>query len=179
MVGGEGVGKGVAFGLEHQAFLVILAEGLVEGCGAGVGGNEEDAKGRGLGFVQVLLVFGGIVGGELLFVVGILGLVLLPEGFVDGLCNGATEGESAFAGGGVACNEEEEVGVEDEFVVFPADAGKTGRYDGQGAKEEKVGVFGGFLASDDFLEEIGKRIRQGVRDGRPLRFLCSLHSLCG
>ena len=98
---------------------------------------------------------------------------------MDGLCNGAAEGESAFAGRGVASDEEEEVGVEDEFVVLPADAGKAGRYDSQGAKEEKVGVFGGFLAGDDLLEEVGERIRQDVRDGRPLRFLCSLHSLCG
>lgn len=117
-------------------------------------------------------------GGKLLFVFGILGLVLLPEGFVDGLRNGATEGESAFASGCVTGDEEEEVGVEDKFVVFPAEAGKAGRYDSQGAKEKKVGVFGGFLAGDDLLEEVGERIRQGVGDGRSLRFLCSLHSLC-
>ena len=93
---------------------------------------------------------------------------------MDGLRDGAAEGESAFACGGVAGDEEEEVGVEDEFVVFPADAGKAGRYDSQGTKEEPVGVFGGFLSGNDLLEEVGKRIRQGVRDGPSLRFLCSL-----
>ena len=56
MVGSKGIGKGVAFGFEHQAFLVVLAEGLVEGRGAGVGGNEKNAKGRSLWLVQVLLV---------------------------------------------------------------------------------------------------------------------------
>lgn len=85
---------------------------------------------------------------------------------MDGLRDGAAEGESAFACGGVAGDEEEEVGVEDEFVVFPADAGKAGRYDSQGTKEEQVGVFGGFLTDDDLLEEIGEWIRQGVREGR-------------
>ena len=179
VVGGEGVGKGVAFGFKHQAFLVVLAEGLVEGRGTGVCGDEEDAEGRSLGLVQVLLVLGGIVGSELLFIFSILGLVLLPEGFVDGLRNGAAEGESALACRCVTGYEEEEVGVEDEFVIFSADAGKAGRYDSQGAKEEQVGIFGRFLAGDDFLEEVGQRIRQGVRDGRSLRFLCSLHSLCG
>lgn len=34
VVGVEGVGKGVAFGLEHQALAVVLIEGLVDGGGA-------------------------------------------------------------------------------------------------------------------------------------------------
>ena len=158
---------------------VVLAKGLVEGRSAGVGRDKEDAEGRCFGLVQVLFVLGSIIGGELLFIFCILGLVLLPEGFVDGLCNGSAEGKPTFAGGSIAGNEEEKVWVEDKLVVFSADAGKAGRYDSQGTKEEQVGVFGGFLAGDDLLEEVGERIRQGVSDSWPLRFLCSLHSLCG
>ena len=56
MVGGEGIGKGVAFGLEHEAFLVVFAECLVEGRSAGVGGNEKDTERRSFGFIQVLFV---------------------------------------------------------------------------------------------------------------------------
>lgn len=159
MVGGESVGKGIAFGLEHEAFLVVLAEGLVEGGCAGVRRNEEDAKGRGLGFIQFLLVFGCIVGGKLLIILCLLFLVLRPEGLVNGFRNSATEGEATFSCRCVAGYEEKEVGVKDKLIIFSAGAGEAGRYDGQGAEEEQVGVFGGFLTGDDLLEEVGQRIR--------------------
>lgn len=179
VVGREGGGEGIAFGLEHEALFIVLTKGLVEGGGAGVGGDEEDAEGWCLGFVQVLLVIGGIINGKFLFVLDILPFVLFPKGLVDGLCNGAAKGKAAFACRGVTGDEEEEIGIVDEFVVLAADTGEAGGDDGKGAEKEKVGIFGGFVAGDDLLEKVRERVREGVGDGGTLRFLCSLHSLRG
>ena len=49
VVGGEDVGQGVSFGFEHQSAASVVGEDLIDGCGAGVGRNDEYPQGRLLG----------------------------------------------------------------------------------------------------------------------------------
>lgn len=84
VVGGEGVGEGVAFGLEHDALSVVVAKDLVDGGGAGVGGDEEHPQGRFLGLVHVHLLFVGLVLLHLLLVFHFFGFVDFAEAVVDG-----------------------------------------------------------------------------------------------
>ena len=117
VVGGEGVGEGVAFGLEHDALAVIVAKDLIDGGGAGVGGDEEHPERRFLGLVHVHFLLVGLVLLHLLLVFHFLGLVDFAEAVVDGVDEEAAEDESAFAGGGTGGDEEEEVGPDGAFVV--------------------------------------------------------------
>lgn len=76
IVGVKGVGKSVALGLEHQADAVVLVQGLIDGCGGGVGRDKQETERRFFRLFEGFLVFGGIIFIE-------LGLVLFAFGFVE------------------------------------------------------------------------------------------------
>lgn len=76
VVGVEGVGEGVALGLEHQADAVVLVQCLIDGRGGGVCRDEQEAERRFFRLFEGFLVLRGVIFIE-------LGLVLLTFGFVE------------------------------------------------------------------------------------------------
>ena len=92
VVGGESVGEGVAFGLEHNALAVVVAKDLIDGGGAGVGGDEEHPQRRFLEFVHVHLLFVGLVLLHLLLVFHLFGFVDFAQAVVDGVDDEFAEG---------------------------------------------------------------------------------------
>lgn len=98
IVGVEGVGQGVAFGFEHQAFAVIFIECLIDGGGAGVGRNEEETERRLFGFLHRFFVLGAVVFVEFVLVVHLLGFVQVAEFVVNWVDEVLAEGETAFTG---------------------------------------------------------------------------------
>ncbi len=155
VVGGEDVGEGIAFGLEHQGIAAVVGEDLIDGgCGA-VGRDDEHPQGRlfrrfgGIVFLLVVLVAGFL---EAVFVH--LGLIGVAELVVDGLDEAAAEGELAFAGRCGCRDKEEEVGIDLTAAVDTEDFGEaTGEAD-DGAEEENVGIFVGVGLADDGFEEV-------------------------
>lgn len=123
----EGGGEGIAFGLEHQALLVVLIEGLVDGGGAAVGREEEEADGRRCGLRDavgfLLTLVGFFLQPELFFLLG----AEVPEFVVNGLYEASAEAESAFATAGTSGDEEIEVGINDHLGVDAGDVGEAGR----------------------------------------------------
>ena len=99
VVEGEGVGEGVAFGLEHDALAVVVAKDLIDGSGAGVGGDEEHPERRLLWLVHVEFLFVSLVLLQFLFVFHFFGLVDFAYAVVYGVDEEAAEDEQAFAGG--------------------------------------------------------------------------------
>ena len=76
VVGVEGVGEGVALGLEHQADAVVLVQCLIDGRGGGVSRDKQEAERRFFRLFEGFLVLRGVIFIE-------LGLVLLTFGFVE------------------------------------------------------------------------------------------------
>ena len=69
VVGAEGVGDGVSFGLEHKACAAVVIENLIDCGGGGVGRNEEHTHRRFFGLFHIdFLLAGGIVFSKLVFV---------------------------------------------------------------------------------------------------------------
>ncbi len=132
VVGAECVGECVAFGLEHKSCAVVVAEYLVDGCGGGVGGDEEHTHRRFFGFFHIHFLFAcGVVFGEAVFVVHHFGFVEVSEFVVDGFHKEAAEVEPSFAGGGSGGDEEEDVGVDCLAVVDAFYVRHTGGEDGE------------------------------------------------
>ena len=144
VVGAEGVGESVTFGLEHQACAAVVAENLIDGCGGGVGRDEEHTHRRFLGLLhRGFLLSGGVVFGELLLVFHHFGLVDLAEAVVDGFDDVAAEGETALAGGCLGGDEEEQVRIDGAVGIDSEDVRETGGDDGHRAENEDVRVFRG------------------------------------
>ncbi len=174
VVGGEGVGEGVAFGLEHDALAVIVAKDLIDGGGAGVGGDEEHPQGRFLGLVHVHLLLVGLVLLHLLLVFHFFGLVDLAEAVVDGVDEVFAERESSFAGGGAGRDEEEEVGPDGAFVVDAGYVREDGGNDREGAQEQDVGVFFGDGLVHNLAEEFRQEVADFAGEGGKRRFFFAL-----
>lgn len=69
VVGAEGVGDGVSFGLEHKACAAVVIENLIDCGGGGVGRNEEHTHRRFFGLFHIdFLLAGSIVFSKLVFV---------------------------------------------------------------------------------------------------------------
>lgn len=152
VVGVEGVGEGVAFGLEHQALAVVLVERLIDGGGAGVGWDEKKAQGRFFGFLHRFLVLGAVVFVETVLVFEALGFIEVAELVVDVVDEVLAEGDAPLAGRGAGGDEGEEVGIDNALVVDAADFGEAGGEGGEGSKEEDVGVA---LVVGDFNDAAG------------------------
>ena len=149
----EGGGEGVAFGLEHQTLLVVLIEGLVDGGGAAVGREEEQADGRWRGLRDAVGLLLALVG---FFFQPVLSLFLgaeVTEFVVDGLYKASAEAESAFSASGTGGDEKVEVGIDDHLGVDAGDVGKTGREDGKGAEDEHVCIGVRVVDLGDALQE--------------------------
>lgn len=123
VVGVEGVGQGVALGLEHDAATVVLAEDLNEGGGAGVGREEEHPERRFHGLFDRQLLLVDLVFPHLLLEVHHLGLIDFTHTVVDGLDDVLTERQTAFAGGCLGGNEEIEVWPVGTVVVNSGEVG--------------------------------------------------------
>lgn len=176
VVGGEGVGEGVAFGLEHDALSVVVAKDLIDGGGAGVGGDEEHPERRFLGLVHVHFLLVGLVLLHLLLVFHFLGLVDFAKAVVDGVDEEAAEDEPAFAGGGTGGDEEEEVGPDGAFVVDAGDVGKDGGNDCEGAQKQDVGILLGVGLVHNLPEEFGQEVADGAGEGGKRRLFFALTS---
>ncbi len=136
VVGAEGVGEGVALGLEHKSGSAVVAEHLIDGCGGGVGRDEEHTHRRFFGFFHIHFLFaGGVVFGELLLVFHYFGLVDFAEAVVDGFDDVAAEGEAAFAGGCLGGDEEEQVRIDGAVGIDSGDVRQTGGDDGHCAED--------------------------------------------
>lgn len=133
IVGVEGVGEGVALGLEHQAYAVVLVQGLIDGCGGGVGWDKQEAERWLFRLFEGFLVLGGVIFIELGLVLLAFGFVELTQFVVDGVDEVSAKGETTFAGGCSGGDECEEVRVDYTFVVDAGDLGETGGEGGQRA----------------------------------------------
>lgn len=108
VVGAEGVGEGVALGLEHEAFAVVVVEYLINGCGGRIGGDEKHLHRRFFGFLHGgFFLSGGVVFREALSVFCHFGFIDFSQSVVYGLDKVSAECQAAFAGGGFGCDEEE------------------------------------------------------------------------
>ena len=167
VVGAEGVGEGVALGLEHQSAASVVVQHLVDCCGGGVGRNEEHTEGRFLGLLHRGFLFaGGVVFGELLLVFHNFGLVDFAEAVVDWFDKVAAEGEAAFAGGGSGGDEEEEVREDGTAVVDAFYVGHTGGEDCERTEDEDVFVIDGVAHGSDSAEEFGQVVPDVLRECR-------------
>lgn len=92
VVGIECVGKGVALGLEHQADAVVLVQGLIDGCGGGVGRDEQETERRFFRLFEGFLVFGGVRFIEFGLVFFAFGFVESAQLVVDGIDEVSTKG---------------------------------------------------------------------------------------
>ena len=85
VVGVEGVGEGVALGLEHQADTVVFVQGLIDGGGGGVGRDKQETERRLFRLFEGFLVLGGVIFIELGLVLFAFGFVELAQFVVDGV----------------------------------------------------------------------------------------------
>ena len=154
VVGDEGVGEGVALGLEDEAAAVVVAQHLVHAGGGDVG-REEDLQERGLlGLDQRGVGLVVLVLAHLHLVDFLLLAVLALQFFIDILDQEAAVREAALAGGGPGGEEEVEVGIDLGAVVVAVDVGHDGGEGDDGTDEEGVALFGGLGNGDDALQEV-------------------------
>ena len=176
VVGGKGVGEGVSFGLEHNALAVVVSKNLIDGSGAGVGGDKEHPERRFLGLVHVHFLLVDLVLLHLLLVFHFFGFVDFAETVVDGVDEESAEDEPAFAGGGTGGDEEEEVGPDGAFVVDAGDVGKDGGNDGEGAQKQDVSIFFGVGLIYNLSEEFGQEFADGAGEGGKRQIFFALTS---
>ena len=132
VVGLEGVGEGVAFGLEHEAYALVVVEHLIDGGCAAVGRNEERFNGW-LGGRLVVFAVEGILVLLAFVLLHLLGVELL-EVVVDRLNQMTAKSELAFACRGLGGNEEKEVRKDLAPAVVAIDIGQTGGEYGERAE---------------------------------------------
>ena len=176
VVGVEGVGQGVALGLEHDAATVVLAEDLNEGGGAGVGREEEHPERRFHGLFDRQLLLVDLVFAHLLLVVHNFGLVDFAHTVVDGLDDVLAEGQAAFAGGCLGGYEEVEVGPVGTVVIDAGKVRKTGGDADDGADEEDVGNLGIVAVVHYILKEGGQEVTDLGGESWQLLFFFALIS---
>ena len=165
-VGLEGDGKGVALGLEEEAAAVVVAQDLVEGGGAGVGGDDEGfhlgefwhRAARVFALFDVVLYLVGLVGGHFF-------VVLVPQLLVDGLDEAPAEGEAAFAGGGLGGDVEEEVCIDAAVAIDAVDGGDDGGEGDDGPEDEKICIGVGDGVGGDGFQELREVAAELGREG--------------
>ena len=129
VVAGKGVGKGVTFGFEDEAFFVVIGKDLIDGCRRGVGRDKEHCEGRFLGLFYGAFLFVDFVLALLFFIFHHGGIVKFFKALMDGKGYVSAEVEAAFAGGCTGCDEEKEVWEDFQAVVFAVNVGKAGGND--------------------------------------------------
>ena len=143
VVGAEGVGEGVALGLEHEAFTVVVIEYLINGCSGRISRDEKHLHGW---FFRLFhggfFLSSGVVFCESLFVFYHFCFVDFSQSVMYGLGKVTAECQAAFAGGGFGGDEEEQVGIDGAFVIYATDVGQAGGEDAERAKQQYVGILG-------------------------------------
>lgn len=146
-------GEDIAFGLEEEALAVVLIEGLVDGGGAAIGRDKEEADGRRRGLRDTFAFLLALVSLLFFSVIHLQFVAFGPQFFVNRVNYGPAEGEPAFAATGTGGDKEVKVSEEFPAGVDGIDVRQAGRYGGEGAQDEHVGI--GLRVTDGrhFLQE--------------------------